>query len=98
MTLPSTKIDQSDKEVSVGWNIYDISSETKTWCCPFVDSVEVNEYLLCADKDCRKKVTPHLGNEKVLCNSPTCKRKIFLSQCKSVINADILLTDKKDNK
>ena len=30
-TLPSTKIDQSDKEVNVDKNICDLSSERKTW-------------------------------------------------------------------
>ena len=45
-TLPSTKIDQSDKKVNVDWNIYNFSSETKTWCCPFIDSIKINKYVL----------------------------------------------------
>ena len=74
-----------------------VSSETKTWGCLFIDSVKVNKYLLCVVRDCRKKEKPNPGNESVLCKNPTCKRKMFVSQCKKAINAELLLTDKEDD-
>ena len=76
------------------WNIY-LLSGTKTWCCPFTDSVKLNKYLLCVDKDCHKKVTPHRGNEKIMCNNPTCIRKMLFSRYQKVINAGLLLIDKE---
>ena len=49
--LPSTKTDQSDKELNFHWNNYDLLSETKTQGCPFIDSIKVSKYLLCVDKN-----------------------------------------------
>ena len=84
--------------MNVNWNIYDLSTQTKTWCCPFIDWVKVNNCLLCVNKDCRKKVTPHHSDERVVCNNPTYEFKIFVSWCKKAINAELLLTDKEDYK
>ena len=58
-------------------------------CCPFINSVKINKYLLCVVRDCRKKVTPNPGNEKVLCQNPTCKRNIFVGQSKKGNNAEL---------
>lgn len=76
--LLSFKIYQSDKEVNVDWNIYDLSSRTKSWSCPFIDTVKVIKYVLFLDKDCHKKKKPHPDDERVIYNNLTCKRKMFL--------------------
>ena len=77
--------------------IYDLSLETKTWYCQFIVSIKFNKYPLCIDKNCCKKVTPHPVDGRVVCNNPTCKRKIFVSQCKTAVNAELLLTDQEDD-
>ena len=99
MTALLPKLQSGDswltKYRNVDWNIYDLSSETKAWCCSFTDSVKVSKYLLCVNKNFRKKVTPHPYYEKVVCNNPTCKRKMFVSRCKKAVNLELLLTGKE---
>ena len=75
-------------------NICTSSSETKTWCCPFINSAKVNKHLPCVNKDCRKKKRPQPVDGKERCNNPTSKRKMFVNLCKEAINPDILLTVK----
>ena len=72
-------------------------SETKAWCCPFTDTVTVSKYLLFVNKNCLKKATPHPGYGQIVCNNPTCKRKMFVSRLKKVINVELLLTSKKED-
>ena len=60
-------------------NIHDLSTKTKSWCRPFLDSVKVNKYVLCVDKDYRKNLMPHHGDERVVSSYPTYKYKMFVS-------------------
>ena len=68
--------------------------KTKTWC-PFFDTVKLNKYFLCVDKDYRIEVAPHPCNGRVLCVNPMCTRKMCVSRCKRIINAELLLADKE---
>ena len=63
---------------------------------PIIDSVKVNKYNLYFDIYCCKKVTPHPSDKRVVCNNLICKHRMFVSQSKKAINAELLLTDKED--
>ena len=46
--------------------------ETKTWCCPFFDSVIVNKYVLLFDE----------GNERVMCSNQYVNVRFLLADPK----------------
>ena len=65
--------------MNVDWKICDLFSASKTWYCPFKDLLKVKKYLLGVDKEFCKKTTPCPGEERVVCNNPTCQRTMFVN-------------------
>ena len=62
-TYSWTTIDLPDKKLHCV--IYDLLSETKTWCCNMVLQQKHGVDLLCVIKDCRKNTTPWLWKSSV---------------------------------
>ena len=65
-------------------------------CCPEVVSVKCQQYLICVNITCNKKVSPYPGERTVTCMNASCRRKMLVGKCRNSYTME--LTIEKDGK